>query len=153
MIVRFRLTPAAMASMDTYIATCSRCTGTEIVWSPMASLKADICSKFIDQQQFTRHRNAVVRLHRQLHAALPQTVMSHIYDFVFPTSRKQWKLLNGYNYMQRKRTFYFLLRGAPRSNNWIHDLHEQLHYQSIRYYSCSAVDRTDLYTTLYEFLT
>ena len=80
-------------------------------------------------------------------------IISYIYDFVFPTNRKQWKLLNGYNYMQRKRTFYFLLRGAPRSNNWIHDLHEQLHYQSIRYYSCSAVDRTDLYTTLYDLLT
>ena len=151
-----------MASIDTSISACSRCTGTEIVWSPIGdSSKGYMCSKCLDQQHLTRHRNAVVTLHRQLHAALPQIFISYIYDFAFPTSHKQWKLLNRYNYMQRKRTFYFLLRGAPGSNNWIHDLHKQLQYQRTggvtrkgnRYYSCSVVDRSDLYTILYEFLT
>ena len=139
-----------MATLDTYIATCPRCIGTEIVWYPTASLKVHICSKCFDKQQITKHRIAVARLHRQLHIALPQIFVTHIYDFAFPTNHGQWKLLNGHNYMQRKRTLYRLLIGMPRSNNWIHDLQEQLHYQSTRLCRCSAVD---LYTNLLDFLT
>ena len=156
-----RLTPAAMASVDTSISVCSLCTGTEVVWSPVGdSSKGYMCSKCLDQQHLTRHRNAVVTLHRQLHAVSPQISIPYIYDFVFPTSHKQWRLLNRHNYVQRKRTLHFVMRGAPGSNNWIYDLHKQLQHQRTggairkgrRYYSSSVVDRSDLYTILCEFL-
>ena len=119
-----------------------------------------MCFKCLDQQHHTRHRNAVATLHRQLHAVLLQISISYIYDFVFPSSHKQWRLLNRHNYMQRKRTLLLFLGGAPGSNNWIYDLHKQLQHQrtggAIRkgrtYYSSSVVDRSDLYTILCEFL-
>ena len=144
------MTIVAMATLDTYIATCPQCTGTEIVWHPTASPNVHICSKCIDKQQITKHRLAVTRLHRQLHSALPQILVTHIYDFAFPTNHAQWKLLNGHNYMQRKQTLYRLLIGVPRSNNWIHDLQVQLHFQNIRLCRCNVVD---LYTNLLDLLT
>ena len=151
-----------MVSADVGIAACTLCARSELEWNPVGCLDSEgfMCSKCFDRYVHTRHRSAFATLHRQLHVVLPQVSISFIYDFVFPTNHKQWRRLNRHSYMQRKLVLFLLLRGAPGSNNWIYELHKQLQHQRIggvirkgkRYYSSSVVDRSDLYTILWEFL-
>ena len=152
---------ATMGSYDVNISACILCTTTEFDWGPTGNSDSAgyVCSKCLDLQSHERHRAIIHTLLRKLHKALPQRCASYIYDFVYPTNHSQWRRLNRRNYMQRTRTLQFFLGGAPCSNNYIHDLHQQLQQQRTvgllwkgkRYCTSSWGTHTDLYVVLCNF--
>ena len=121
-----------MGSYDINILACIHCEMTEFDWSPSRNSDSAgyICSKCLDVQCHGRHRVIFIILFRKLHKVLPQLCATYIYDVIYPTNHNQLKRLNRHNYAQHIRTLQVFLGGAPCSNNYIHDLHQQLQQQS-----------------------
>ena len=151
-----------MGSYDISILACTLCGVPEINWNPTSNFGSAgyICSKCLELQCHERRRAIFLTLYRQIYKALPQVCATYIYDFIHPTNHSQWKILNRHNYTQRRLTMQFFLGGAPCSNNYIHDLHQQLQQQSTcelfwkgkRYRTSSWGIHTDLDVVLCNYL-
>ena len=151
-----------MGFYDISILICTLCGVPEINWNPTSNFGSAgyICSKCLDLHCHERHRVIFFALHRQIYKALPQVCAIHIYDFIHPVNHSQLKKLNWHNYTQRRLTMQLFLGGAPCSNNYIHDLHQQLQQQSRRelfwkgkrYRTSSWNTHTDLYVVLCNYL-
>ena len=146
------------------IAVCTLCNRSEFNWQPDADdfgIPAYNCTLCSDHARQERCLGSFNTLHRRLLHDLPLPFSIDLFGHIYPTTYKQWILLNKDNREQRVSTMRWILSGAPWTQNFIYDLHHKINEQirkgytwkGRRYYPTSWNDHSDLFSAVIDYLT